>query len=309
MTNLNLRHLEAFVRVAAVGNFTRAAQSLHISQPALTVQIRQLEEIMGVRLVDRNTRTVRLTKIGQELAPMVQRLLHELEIAVTHAHEMAAGVRGVVSIAALPSTCAVLLPRIIAAYRKDHPGITISVRDVVAQKVVAMVRNDEVDFGIGSFGDLGSAFEITPLFTDRLRVVFPATLPLARKRKIDLKDLVDYPLILMDSQSSVRMTVDRAFDSIGHLATPAYQARYMSSAVGMAKAGLGVAFLPTSTLEVSELTGLTSRVVDHPSLTRNIVAIRKTSRPLSLAAGNFLNVVVGECRAVRNNRRPAAKRK
>ncbi len=298
MTNLNLRHLEAFVSVAAAGNFTRAAELLHISQPALTVQIRQLEEVMGVRLLDRNTRTVRLTKIGQQLAPVVQRILRELETVVAHAHDMAAGVRGTVSIAALPSACSMILPKIIAGYRAGHPGIAISLKDAVAQKVIAMVRNDEVDFGVGSFAEPDPSIQVLPLFTDRMRVVFPLDSPLARKRKIGLKDLVNYPLILMDSQSSVRMLVDRAFSSIGHIPAPAYEATYMSSAVGMAKAGLGVTFLPSSTLEVSELSGLASRVVDYPGLTRNIVAIRKAGRQLAPAAANFLNVLVAECKQI-----------
>jgi DNA-binding transcriptional LysR family regulator len=99
----------------------------------------------------------------------------------------------------------------------------------------------------------------------------------------------------MDRQTSVRMLVDRAFESIGCFPTPAYEATYMSSAVGMVKAGLGVAFLPSSTLEVSELSGLSSRIVKHPGLTRPIVAARKSGRNLSTAAAGFLDALVAAC--------------
>jgi DNA-binding transcriptional LysR family regulator len=296
MNNLNFRHLEAFVAVAMAGSFTRAAKSLHVSQPALTVQIRQLEETIGVRLLDRNTRTVALTRIGQQLFPVVQRLLGEIEGVVHHAREMASGVRGSVSVAALPSVCSTLLPRIIANFRKDYPGISVTLKDVVAQKVLALVKGGEVDFGIGSFAGVDPAIHVVPLFADRMRIIFPPRSPLAQKRQIRLKDLAGYPLIMMDPQSSVRLLVDRAFESIGHFPIPAYEATYMSSAVGMVKAGLGVAFLPSTTLEVHELSGLSSRVVNHPGLTRNIVAVRRAGRQPTAAAANFLNVLTAGCR-------------
>jgi DNA-binding transcriptional LysR family regulator len=296
MTNLNLRHLEAFVAIASAGNFTRAARALHISQPALTVQILKLEETIGVRLLDRNTRTVKLTAIGRQLSPAVQRLLREMETVVLHAHEMAAGVRGVVSVAALPSVCATVLPRTIARFRQSHPGIAVTFQDVVAQKVLAMVKNEEVDFGIGSFTDSDPAIKVAPLFTDRMKVVCPSQSPIARKRSLKLKDLAGFPLILMDPQSSVRMLVDRAFASIGYFATPAYEATYMSSAIGMVKAGLGVAFLPSSILEVSDLHGLAARTVAQPGLTRDIVAVERSGRQASAAAAGFLEVLVAGCK-------------
>jgi len=296
MTSLNLRHLEAFVAIANAGNFTRAARLLHVSQPALTVQIRELEHTLGVRLLDRNTRSVKLTRIGQQLSPVVQRILRDIEGVVHHAHEMAAGIRGTVAVAAIPSACAMLLPRIIASFRAEHPGITVSLKDVTTQRVLAMVKNEEADFGIGSFTDADPTIRVTPLFTDHMRVVVPEDSPLARKRKVRLKDLVNLPLILMDPQTSVRMIVDRAFESIGHLPTPAYEVTYMSSAAGMVKAGLGVAFLPSAAMEMAGFSGLTSRVVDHPGFTRRIVAVQRSGRQLPPAAAKFLDALVSACK-------------
>ena len=295
MTSLNLRHLEAFAAIVAAGNFTRAAHVLHVSQPALTVQIRELEHTLGVRLLDRNTRTVKLTRIGQQLSPVVQRILQDVEGVVHHAREMAAGVRGTVSVAAIPSGCAMILPRIIATFREQHPGITVSLKDVTTQRVLAMVKSEEVDFGIGSFSDSDATIQVTPLFTDHMRVVIRQHSPLSRKRVLKLKDLVKSPLILMDPQTSVRAIVDRAFESIGQIAAPAYEVTYMSSAVGMVRAGLGIAFLPSAALEMSGLSGLTSRVVDHPGLARRIVAVQRAGRQLSPAAAKFLDVLVAAC--------------
>lgn len=295
MISLNLRHLEAFAAIVSAGNFTRAARVLHVSQPALTVQIRELEQTLGVRLLDRNTRTVKLTRIGQQLSPVVERILRDVEGVVHNARDMAAGIRGTVSVAALPSGCAMILPRIIAKFREQHPGITVSLKDVTTERVLAMVRNEEVDFGIGSFADSDPTIQVTPLFTDHMRVVIRQRSPLARKRVLKLKDLVKSPLILMAPLTSVRTIVDRAFESIGHMPAPAYEVTYMSSAVGMVRAGLGIAFLPSAALEMSGLSGLTSRAVDHPGLARRIVAVQRAGRQLSPAAAKFLDVLVAGC--------------
>jgi DNA-binding transcriptional LysR family regulator len=294
--NLNLRHLEALVAIARTGNFTRAAQALHISQPTLTVQIHQLEETLGVRLLDRNTRSVKLTQIGKELTPIMQRLVREMEAVVLNARELATGDRGMVTVAALPSISATILPRMIARFREQSPGVGVALKDAVAPRVLAMVKNEDVDFGIGSFADADPDIQTIPLFTDRMRIVFPAGSPLEQKRIIPLRLLTDLSLILMDQQSSVRTLINHAFESIGHFPVPAYEVTYMSTAVGMVKAGLGVTFLPSSALEVSELSGVRSRVLNHPALTRKIVVAQKTGRSLSPAADAFVRSIVATSR-------------
>lgn len=292
-TNLNLRHLEALITIARTGNFTRAAQALHISQPSLTVQIHQLEETLGVRLLDRNTRSVKLTQIGRELTPIIERLVREVDSVILNARELSTGSRGLVTVAALPSISATILPKVIGRFREQSPGVSVVLRDVVAQRVLAMVKNEEVDFGIGSFPDPEPDIQATLLFTDRMRVIFSPGSPLEAQRAISLKALIDLPMILMDRQSSVRMLVNRAFESIGHLPSPAWEVTCMSTAVGMVKAGLGVTFLPSSALEVEELSGVRSRVLNHPALTRRIVVARKNSRSLSPAAAGFIRVLTG----------------
>lgn len=308
MLNLNLRHLEALSAVSASRNFTRAAETLHLSQPALTVQIRQLEEALGVKLLDRNTRSVKLTRIGEQITPMIRRLLREIEAVVTNAQELASGQRGVVSVAALPSVCSTVLPRIIADFRAQYPGISVLLRDGVAQRVMEKVKSGEADLAVGSLTEADPALEAIPLFADDLRVVFPAHSPLERKHTVRLKDLIGYPLIVMDQHTSLRTQVNRAFESIGHFLTPAYEVTYMSTAVGLAKAGLGVAILPSSTLEMSELSGLRSRSLSRPALTRPIAAVHLSGRSLSPAAECFLRSLIEGCRNIDSFGRRAARR-
>ena len=144
-----LRHIEAFLAVARLGHFTRAAQALHLSQSALTVQIRQLEAALGLRLFDRNNRRVALTQAGRDLVAPFERISLDVAAVLEHARDLSAHRRGAVTIAALPSIAAGVLPRAVAALARDHAGLVVRVRDAIASRVLELVKAGDVDAGIG----------------------------------------------------------------------------------------------------------------------------------------------------------------
>ena len=292
--NISLRQLRAFVVVARFSSFTRAADLLHLTQPALTVQIRQLEQALGVKLFDRNTRAVELTRIGRELLPVLERLLGEFDAVVVSTREMATLRYGIVRIAALPSVAATVLPPLIARFKQRHPQIRITVRDSVGEHINAMVREEIVDFGIGSDVEPDAELETIPLFEDEMRAVVPASHPLARQTKVTLGRLIDEPLILMDPQSSVRSLVDRAFADRGHLAVPAYEVTYMSTAIGLVRAGLGIAILPSTAIELRLEAELPSLSIQEPILCRSITLVLKVGRSLPPAAEALRDMLIQE---------------
>jgi DNA-binding transcriptional LysR family regulator len=290
--DLNMRQVRAFVSVAHLKSFTRAAALLNVSQPALTVQLRKLEETLGIRLLDRNSRTVDITRLGRELLPVFQRILRELDSVVMDTRALATQQHGVVRIAALPSFAAGLLPTVISRFRRSNPRMSFAVKDVIASRVNASVRSEEVDIGITG-GDLSDPdLEILHLTHDKMHVVFPSQHPLGRKRRITLEDLAELPLVLMDSETSVRSIVDAAFVAAGRLPIPACEAIYMMTAVGMVKAGLGVTVLPASAKEVRAEPSLKSRVIDDPAFVRPIAVIKKKNRTLPPAARLFLEQIL-----------------
>jgi len=290
--DVNMRQVRAFVSVAHLKSFTRAAALLHVSQPALTVQIRKLEESLGIRLLDRNSRTVDITRVGRELLPVFQRVLHELDSVIMDTKALATQQHGVVRIAALPSFAAGLLPAIISRFRRSNPRMSFVVRDVIASRVNASVRSEEVDIGITG-GELADPdLDILHLTHDQMHVVFPSQHPLERKRRITLEDLAELPLVLMDSGTSVRAIVDRAFVAAGRLPIPACEATYMMTAVGMVKAGLGVAVLPASAKEVRAEPSLKSREIDDAAFARPIAVIKKRNRTLPPAAQLFVEQIL-----------------
>jgi DNA-binding transcriptional LysR family regulator len=289
--DLNFRHLQAFVTVARLNSFTRAARALNLSQSALTKQVRQFEESLGIRLFDRDTRTVALTGSGMEFSPVISQLLNEIEGVVFNAREVGAKSRGIIRVAALPSLCSTILPAAVADFRKIHPGISVALRDVTAERVINMVNAEEVDFGVGTFpaGDTGIRF--SALLSDRMVAGFPAGHPLQQRKTVKLGYLIRFPLVLMTADSSVRKLVDEAFASIGPLIKPAYEATYMSTAAGMAKAGLGVTILPSSAIQMGELAGLVTRPITHPVITRKLGILEKAGRSASPAADGLLRAI------------------
>jgi len=277
----DLRLIRAFLALARAGSFTRAASELHMSQPTLTVQIQQLETGLGVKLFDRNKRHVALTQAGRDLLVPLERILIDVEAIATNTEELLEHRRGLVTVAALPSVAAGLLPRAIKKLTEEYPGITVRVYDGVASTVAAMVRSGQVDFGISSqtYGDRELTSHV--LMMDRLCAVVASNHPLARKRSMTLHELAKHPLILMVKDSSSRQIVDLAFDREGLVGNVAYETTYGTSVAGFTHAGLGIGILPESMAAPSRLHQLRIR---GEKLTRRIGIVMRAGRSLSPTA-------------------------
>jgi LysR family transcriptional regulator, carnitine catabolism transcriptional activator len=290
-----LRHIEAFLAVARCGNFTRAAAELHVSQPALTVQIRQLEAVLGLRLFDRNNRTVGLTQPGRELVAPFERVVLEVRSIVEGAHDFAAHRRGLVTVACLPSIAADLLPRAIADLASRHQGITVRVRDVLAAQVLELVKSGDVDFGLGTAERVDRELTDQPLLADRLAAFVPADHPLAERRRVTLREVAGYPLILSGRDSSVRELVERALEQEVNSIAIAHEVTYMTTALGLTAAGLGVAILPDAAV-TSSPSGVRRVAIRGAALTRRIGIITKTGRSLQPAAATLVQVLQSAAR-------------
>jgi DNA-binding transcriptional LysR family regulator len=286
--DLNLRDIRAFIAVAQAGNFTRAATRLHLSQPALTVQIRRLEATVGVRLFDRNSRNVALTPTGRELLPVLQKSLHDMEHVLIDARALGDGSSGIVRIACLPTFAASLLPDLMLDLRKEVPRVGFYIRDGVASMVNTLVRNEEVDIGLTGGDVTEAAFEVLYSAVDRLVVVCPKQHPLARKRKIELNDLICEPLVLTAQGTSVRSVVDAALADARCTPEISCEPTYMMTAVAMVRGGLGVTILPSSAREVLAEPGLVVRPIDDPAFVRRIALIKKRGRTLPPVTETFI---------------------
>ena len=287
----SVAQMRGFAAIARHGSFTRAARAVNLSQPALTVQIRQLEAALNVRILDRNTRSVALTRVGRELLPVFERLLRDLDSVVAGAKQRASKAHGIVRIACLPSFAATVLPPAIAAYRTRHPAVQFIVRDGVGRKIVSLVKTDAVDFGIAAGETVDAELETTVLMRDHMRALYLGPHPLDKEKKVTADVLARFPLIMMDEDSTVRQVVERAFLAAGRSVTPAIEATYMSTAVGMARAKLGIALLPSTAIEAGASGRLRSRPIEGKHFGRSIFIVRKAGRSLPPASEGFLTTL------------------
>jgi DNA-binding transcriptional LysR family regulator len=290
--DLNLRDIRAFIAVAQAGSFTRAAVRLHLSQPALTVQIRRIEETVGARLFDRNSRSVALTPLGRDLLPVLQKSLGDMEQVLHDARALSDGSTGTVRLACLPSFAASLLPDLIQEFRRELPDVSFQLRDVVASVVNALVRNEDVDVGLTGGEVTDASLEVLYAGEDRLCVVCPEGHPLTAERRIGLGEIVRFPLVLTAAGTSVRAVVDAAFERAGCAPVTTCEPTYMMTAVAMVRAGLGVTILPGSAREVRAEPSLVARGIDEPSFVRPIALVKKRGRTLPPVTQAFVSQIV-----------------
>ncbi len=278
--DVSFRQIRAFVAVARLNSFTRAAALLHVAQPTLTVQIRKLEEALSVRLFERTSRSVTLTQTGRDLLPVLARLVQDLDGVIGDVRNQGTGYQGLVRIAALPTAAAGLLPRAIKSFRTVHPGADFRIRDVIARRILSLVEAEEVDLGItGGPANTGNV-DVLLAFEDSMHVVFPQAHPLAEAQAVTPDLLLLYPLIMMDPDTSVRAVVEAGFHAAGLIPTAAGEATYMMTAAGMVQAGLGITFLPSSAKEIDAFPNLCSRPIEAVGFVRQISLVKKSGRPL-----------------------------
>ena len=234
--NLSARQLRAFVALADEKHFTRAAQRCHLTQPAFSALIRQLEDSAGLRLFDRDTRNVELTAEGRVLEASARRLLADMELAMDDLRDHAAGRRGRVTLAALPSLAAGWLPGLLAGFRERHPGISIDLRDALLDPCLDMVRSGQADFAVASERPDMSELAIEFLYADRYFLVCRGDHPLAQVEQARLRDIARYPLIQLARGSSVRKHLDVA---LGAAAPPVFEVEHLATVTGLVRGGAG----------------------------------------------------------------------
>ncbi|TWO68905.1 LysR family transcriptional regulator [Caenimonas sedimenti] len=194
--HVTLRQLQAFVAVVRTGSFSEAAHSMHLSQAALSGLIRELEQRVGVRLLDRTTRSVSASAVGEAFEPMVRRVLASLDEALGSLSNLKELRRGVIRLAAPEPLSCTLMPQLIASYTARHPGIDVRFDDVPIELVLAELQGGSADIGFGPAGIVqDEAIEAHVLWADPLWAALAPDDPLADAASVSWKDLRDLPMI------------------------------------------------------------------------------------------------------------------
>lgn len=299
--NLSTRQLKAFLTLAEQRNFTRAAQLCHLSQSAFSSLIRNLEDTLGVRLFDRDSRNVELTPEGTLFLGGAGRVLDDLREAMENLNEHAAGRRGRARIAALPSLAAGWLPDVLSAFQGSHPGIQVEVADVLSDGCVDQVRNGTADFALAAARADAPELQTDLFCKDTFYLVCRKDHPLSRRRRPMLAELVGEPFIHLARDSSVRQHIEAAIHPARMRSV--MELEQLSTVAGMVRAGLGITVVPALTLFHFESPDLATQPVEAQGLTREIFVIRRRDRSLSVGAQTLLDFLLRRRPTVDTRRR------
>lgn len=280
--NVSIRHLRAFVALADLRSFTRAAATCHLSQPAFSALVRQLEDAVGTPLFDRSTRHVEPSAEGREFEGAARRVLAEFDAAIGGVRRRALRERGRVSIALLPSLAAGWLPDVLAGFRNHHPGIELHVADVLSEPCIERVRNGQADFALAATRAETPELQAEHFCSDDFHLVCRADHPLAKQRHPQPADVAPHPFVHLSRPSSVRQYVDAATHP--HPLPALLEVDQLATVAGMVRAGLGISIVPALTLYQFGGPGLVTRPLHWPGLERSIYLVRRRDRALSFAA-------------------------
>jgi DNA-binding transcriptional LysR family regulator len=289
--NMTLRQLRAFVAVADRGSFTGASRQLHLTQSALSVLVRQLERELGVRLFDRSTRHVSLAEPGRDFYPFALRVLNELDHAVTSVGNLRDKKKGLLRLAAPQLMACTLIPPVIAGFTAAFPDVDVKLYDTPPDQMLGAVTAGQVEVAVGPDGDAEQALEKRPLLRDRHWLICRADHPLTRKRNVRWADLADSPFVAPTRDFMPRLQLQLEQAGRGVRIVPAHEVSYMTTAMGMVAAGLGVTACPSYSAPLAKAYGLAMRLLVEPQFYREICIYSLARKSLSPAAEAFVGFI------------------
>jgi len=288
---IDILGVQAFIAIADEGGFHRAARTLHITQTALSRRLQNLETHLGVRLVERTTRSLSLTAIGQDFLPQARRLLADLGAALTEIRETGRSLRGDVTIACVPTAGVHYLPRIVQRYAVLHPQNRIRILDNASSDVAAAVLRREAEFGINMQGPQDPQFTSVPLVKDRFVLVCRDDHPLAGRQRLSWKQLARYPLVLAGAESGNRPLLDLALDRQRITLRSFYEVQRSSTAVGLVAEGVGAAVVPGLAVQKGAYPRLRVIAVGGPVISRTLVLLSRANAHLTPAAQALYDLI------------------
>lgn len=285
---VTLAQLRAFVAVSREGSFTRAAEKLDTSQPSITAAVKQLERILELKVFDRSTKTLQLTKASKTFLPGVERILDELDATLTEFRSVSDGSQGTVATAVLPSVATNLLPSAVKSFSAAFPNIRISLRDDNSSGVCERVFSGEVDIGIAGLTEKFGGLHFEPLIRDPFGAVVHKTHPLAKEKgPLRWNELAGFPYISFSSDTGIRPILDTLSDVPDNVKEPWVEVSNIATVLSLIKTNQGIAALPKMSVNTIE-NDVVFRTLLNPPLFRELGLITRKGRTLSPAATNFV---------------------
>lgn len=282
--------LRCFLTLVETRQFTVAADRCHVSQSALSQMISRLEERVGVRLFERDSRSVAITSEGERLAESARRITSELDHALADLRDVASLHAGQVSLAVLPSLAVRWVPEILRKFRQRSPQIRLQLHDVSSARCLELVRQGLVDFALNSLPGAPSEVHADLLFEEALYVICPKKHPLVATEAASLRALRDLPFIHLKGTSDMmvrtgkRMRVAKQVLQEAGIVDTGLEVGNLATQAGLVAAGFGVCLCPESSLPQFSLLPTAAVRIEPKSMIRPIYCIRRRSSSLPPAA-------------------------
>lgn len=283
----DLDQLRAFVAVADLRSFRQAAEELHLSPPALSRRVERLEDLVGARLLERTSRSVRLSVVGDAFLARVRCVLEDLDDAVLGVHELSSGHTGRITVAAVPSAASSFVPRALARLAGRFPGIRFRLLDGSLQATALAVLGGQADVGVGFNDSPIAGLQSELLGEDPYVVALPAGHRWQGRRSLRLRDLHDEPVLSLAGGSGNRALLDQQFLQAGVTPRSVHEAAHIGALMAMVEAGLGCALVPAMTARTAPA-GVTVVALHGRPLRREIALLTPVERRLTPLAQRLL---------------------
>ena len=281
--NYRIDDLRALLALAQHRSFVRAAETLYITQSAFSRRIAQLEEVVGARLVERTSRRVALTPLGQVLAQQARIFLPQLDQSMEEAYRQARGESGSLTLACLTTVAYSRLPAVLGQFRQAFPNVRLHVRDDTGQRVTQSVINREAEFGVTVYNEPTADLVVQAVAKDPFVLAFSPEHPLARKKSLRWHELATWKPVSLGRSSANRALIDAGLMREG-IAPPWFdEVEHLSTMIGFLRNAQVVGVLPRMALD-ARAPDLEMRPLTHPVLSREIALIRRAETELSKAA-------------------------
>lgn len=293
MANLNLDHLVTFKLVVSRGSFSGAAEVLGLSQPALSLHIRQLEQALQVRLIERTSRGVRPTPAGVTLAEHCMKIDAVVSTAVESVSRHSDEITVTVTVGTGATACIHLLPPLLQQLRQAHPLLKVDVRTGNTSDIVRGVEENRIDIGLVTLPAAGRCLSISPLGTDEFVIIMEKDALERCAKPLSPRTLLSLPLIVFEPGSGTRSLIDEWFRDVGHTACPVMELGSIEAIKRMVRAGLGYSIVPRMSVACpAERQGLSIYSM-APSLHRTLGTVMREDRIVSRGINEVLKRLNG----------------
>jgi DNA-binding transcriptional LysR family regulator len=289
---MDFDQLETFLEVAKLSSFSRAAERRFRTQPAISAQIRALEEEVGARLLDRSGGKVAITAAGKVFQKYSEETLEQRRVVLIALAEMHRVPRGEIVVAANEGTCLHILPEVFAEFKRQYPSVAVSVTRLEHNKILEAIIENSCDFGVVSMPVPDKRLTVVPIHRDELVLITPPGHPLAQARKATMAEIAEFPLLL-PKLGRTRDALEEIFHERRLKPTVSMELDSSELLKRFVAVGVGVGFIARSNVvEDLQAKVLATVTLADASIQRNLALVFRKDKALSRAALAFIDIAV-----------------